>query len=120
MDTLAVEVAGLEVCELYREPLTVALPERHPLVAHDTVRVADLRGETLLLLEDGHCLREQALEVCSRVGVRDSQDFRATSLETLRQMVATGDRKSTRLNSSHLVISYAVFCLKKKNTSRIH
>src|SRR5205823_5993305 len=87
---LPVELTGLEARELYREPFTVALPERHPLAAHDTLRVADLRGETLLLLEDGHCLRDQALEVCSRVGVRDSQDFRATSLETLRQMVATG------------------------------
>ena len=87
---LPVELAGLEARELYREPFTVALPERHPLAAQDTVRVADLKGETLLLLEDGHCLRDQALEVCSQVGVRDSQDFRATSLETLRQMVATG------------------------------
>jgi LysR family hydrogen peroxide-inducible transcriptional activator len=52
--------------------------------------VADLKGETLLLLEDGHCLRDQALEVCNRVGVTEKQDFRATSLETLRQMVATG------------------------------
>ena len=51
---------------------------------------ADLKGETLLLLEEGHCLRDQALEVCSRAGTRDVQDFRATSLETLRQMVATG------------------------------
>ena len=57
---------------------------------HDSVRVADLKGETLLLLEDGHCLRDQALEVCSRVGARETQDFRATSLETLRQMVAAG------------------------------
>src|SRR5258708_35902553 len=87
---LPVELAGLEARELYSEPFTLALPERHPLAARDTVRVADLKGETLLLLEDGHCLRDQALEVCSRVGVRDSQDFRATSLETLRQMVATG------------------------------
>jgi len=87
---LPVELAGLEARELYSEAFLVALPERHPLTARPTVRVADLRGETLLLLEDGHCLRDQALEVCSRVGVRDSQDFRATSLETLRQMVATG------------------------------
>jgi LysR family hydrogen peroxide-inducible transcriptional activator len=87
---LPVEMQGLESRELYREPFLVALPERHPLAAHDTVRVADLKGETLLLLEDGHCLRDQALEVCSRVGVREQQDFRATSLETLRQMVATG------------------------------
>jgi LysR family hydrogen peroxide-inducible transcriptional activator len=87
---LPVELTGLESRELYREPFLVALPERHRLAAHDTVRIADLKGETLLLLEDGHCLRDQALEVCSRVGVREQQDFRATSLETLRQMVATG------------------------------
>jgi LysR family hydrogen peroxide-inducible transcriptional activator len=87
---LPVELAGLEARELYREPFVVAVPERHPLAAQPSVRVADLKGETLLLLEEGHCLRDQALEVCSRVGVRDPQDFRATSLETLRQMVATG------------------------------
>ena len=87
---LPVELAGLEARELYREAFLVALPERHPLAAHATVRVADLKGENLLLLEDGHCLRDQALEVCSRAGVREQQDFRATSLETLRQMVATG------------------------------
>jgi len=87
---LPVEVDGLESRELYREAFVVALPEHHPLAARERVRLADLKGEQLLLLEEGHCLRDQALEVCSRVGVSDQQDFRATSLETLRQMVATG------------------------------
>jgi len=87
---LPVDLAGLESRELYREAFTVALPERHPLAGRDSVRAADLKGETLLLLEEGHCLRDQALEVCGRVGVSQSEDFRATSLETLRQMVATG------------------------------
>ena len=87
---LPVELEGLEARELYREEFVLAVPERHPLAARERVRVAELRDETLLLLEEGHCLRDQALEVCSRVGVRDSQDFRATSLETLRQMVAAG------------------------------
>jgi len=87
---LPVELPGLACRELYREPFTVALPERHRLASRETLRVADLKDETLLLLEDGHCLRDQALEVCSRVGLKDAQDFRATSLETLRQMVATG------------------------------
>ena len=87
---LPVEAPGCEARELYSEPFTVALPEHHALAAHKTLRVADLAGETLLLLEDGHCLREQALEICSRVHTQDSQDFRATSLETLRHMVATG------------------------------
>ena len=62
----------------------------HALADLDRVKVDDLRGETLLLLEDGHCLRDQALEVCSRIRVNEAQDYRATSLETLRQMVAAG------------------------------
>ena len=87
---LPVELDGLESRELYREEFLLAIPERHRLASHERVRIADLRDEPVLLLEEGHCLRDQALEVCSRVGVRDSQDFRATSLETLRQMVAAG------------------------------
>ena len=87
---LPVDLTGLQARELYREAFVVALPDQHPLAARESVRVADLQDEKLLLLEEGHCLRDQAREVCSRVGVRDQQDFRATSLETLRQMVATG------------------------------
>jgi LysR family hydrogen peroxide-inducible transcriptional activator len=87
---LPVDTAGLEARGLYREAFSVALPEHHPLAARHSVRVADLKGEKLLLLEEGHCLRDQALEVCSRAGVHEQQDFRATSLETLRQMVASG------------------------------
>ena len=87
---LPVELEGLEARELFAEPFTVALPEHHPLAKRERIQVADLEGERLLLLEEGHCLRDQALEVCSRAGAGESQDFRATSLETLRQMVATG------------------------------
>ncbi len=75
---------------LYQEAFTVALPTHHPLAEKTTIKVQDLEGHTLLLLEDGHCLRDQALEVCSRVDVREAEDFRATSLETLRQMVVAG------------------------------
>jgi LysR family hydrogen peroxide-inducible transcriptional activator len=81
---------GLESRELYREAFTVALPQSHPLTMKETIKIQDLKGQTLLLLEDGHCLRDQALEVCSRVDVREAEDFRATSLETLRQMVVAG------------------------------
>ncbi len=49
-----------------------------------------LAGESLLLLEEGHCLRDQALDICHRVGMSEAQDVRATSLETLRQMVKAG------------------------------
>jgi LysR family hydrogen peroxide-inducible transcriptional activator len=87
---LPVELDGLVARALYDEPFTVALPAKHPLADHATVKLADLAGENLLLLEDGHCLRDQALELCGRVGLHESDDYRATSLETLRQMVAAG------------------------------
>jgi LysR family transcriptional regulator, hydrogen peroxide-inducible genes activator len=87
---LPVPQDGLDARVLYEEPFTVAVPAGHPLAARDRLKLEDLRGETLLLLEDGHCLRDQALEVCSRVRVHEDQDYRATSLETLRQMVAAG------------------------------
>jgi LysR family transcriptional regulator, hydrogen peroxide-inducible genes activator len=81
---------GIESRALYEENFTVALPNNHPLAAKTSIKVQDLKGHTLLLLEDGHCLRDQALEVCSRVDVKEAEDFRATSLETLRQMVVAG------------------------------
>jgi LysR family hydrogen peroxide-inducible transcriptional activator len=87
---LPVDLDGIEATELYDEPFTLAVPSTHPLADQERIKVEDLRGETLLLLEDGHCLRDQALEVCSRVRVNEAQDYRATSLETLRQMVAAG------------------------------
>jgi len=87
---LPVPLDGLEVRELYAEPFKVALPRNHALAARDTLRLTDIAKENLLLLEDGHCLRDQALEVCSRAQMREDQDYRATSLETLRQMVAAG------------------------------
>ncbi|HTW37940.1 MAG TPA: LysR substrate-binding domain-containing protein [Steroidobacteraceae bacterium] len=87
---LPVELEGLEARELYEEPFEVALPAGHPLAKQGTVRLQDLQHEQLLLLEEGHCLRDQALAVCSRAGMSENADFRATSLETLRQMVAAG------------------------------
>lgn len=87
---LPLEIDGLVTRTLYDEPFVVATPAQHPLATRKSIRVDDLRGVTLLLLEDGHCLRDQALDVCSRIDVREKQDFRGTSIETLRQMVAAG------------------------------
>lgn len=87
---LPVDDDGLDTRVLYEEPFVVALPERHRLSSQASIRRTDLDGETLLLLADGHCLRDHALEVCSRLDVHEDQDYRATSLETLRQMVAAG------------------------------
>ena len=87
---LPVALEGLESRELYEEPFTVAAPTSSELAKKANVKIEDLNGETVLLLEDGHCLRDQALDVCSRVDAKESEDYRATSLETLRQMVAAG------------------------------
>jgi LysR family transcriptional regulator, hydrogen peroxide-inducible genes activator len=87
---LPIAQEGMESRKLYEEAFTVALPNNHPLAAKTTIKIQDLKNQTLLLLEDGHCLRDQALEVCSRIEIREAEDFRATSLETLRQMVVAG------------------------------
>jgi LysR family hydrogen peroxide-inducible transcriptional activator len=87
---LPVPLDGLEARELYEEPFTVAVPTSSDLAKKQHLKVDDLNGETVLLLEDGHCLRDQALDVCNRVDAKESEDYRATSLETLRQMVAAG------------------------------
>jgi len=72
---------------LFEESFVLAVPESHPLAARDSLTLDELNDQQLLLLEDGHCLREQALDVCRTAGANESE-FRATSLETLRQMVA--------------------------------
>jgi LysR family hydrogen peroxide-inducible transcriptional activator len=87
---LPVHAEGIETRALYDEPFMLALPENHALARRKEARAADLDGQTLLLLEDGHCLRDQALAVCHNTTAHEKQDFRATSIETLRQMVAAG------------------------------
>lgn len=81
---------GFESRPLFDEPFLLAVPENHRLAARRQVQVSDLGDEPLLLLDEGHCLRDQALAVCARSRAHEKQDFRATSLETLRQMVAAG------------------------------
>jgi LysR family transcriptional regulator, hydrogen peroxide-inducible genes activator len=73
---------------LFREPFLLAVPEAHPLARQDSLKMRDLSRHKLLLLEDGHCLRDQALDVCQLSGASEKSEFQATSLETLRQMVA--------------------------------
>ncbi len=87
---LPIPVERLVSQTLYSESFQVALPADHALAQRRRISLDDLDGETLLLLEDGHCLRDQALAACRLARVREAPDFRATSLETLRQMVAAG------------------------------
>ncbi len=77
---------------LFSDPFVLATPIDHGLARADgPVAVDALGDEGILLLEDGHCLRDQALSVCDGAGARELVEFRASSLNTLVQMVAAGE-----------------------------
>jgi LysR family hydrogen peroxide-inducible transcriptional activator len=86
---LPIDDANLEVAPLFVEPFLAAVPGGHPLARLKSVNIDELAAAGLMLLEEGHCLRDQALEACHLQGIK-SEEIRATSLETLRQMVAMG------------------------------
>ncbi len=75
---------------LFEEEFLLAVPKTHALAERKFVKQADLANKSLLLLDDGHCLRDQALLYCQQAHAAEMKGFRATSLETLRQMVITG------------------------------
>ena len=85
---LPVNDEGMAVEILFEEPFVLALPGGHPLGEKSSITLKDLNGSELLLLDEGHCLRDHALEVCALAGAHERVDFHATSMETLRQMVA--------------------------------
>lgn len=70
------------------DPFVLACPLDHALSAKSLLHSSDLQGENLLLLEDGHCLREHALEACKLRDNQISVPYQATSLTTIVQMVA--------------------------------
>jgi LysR family transcriptional regulator, hydrogen peroxide-inducible genes activator len=87
---LPIPVERLVTRVLYPETFQVALPTDHRLARRRRLTLDDLDGETLLLLEDGHCLRDQAIDVCATVGANPEHAIQGTSLTTLCQMVSAG------------------------------
>ncbi len=79
---------GFVVEELFEDPFVLACPPTHPLAQKDTISPAELENEHLLLMEEGHCLREHALSVCKRAS--QTGDIQGTGLYTLVQMAAGG------------------------------
>ncbi len=77
--------------KLFTEDFLLAVSSSHALAKRQQVQLADIKNETMLLLDEGHCLREQTLEVCHLIGSKESENFRATSLETLRHMVSASN-----------------------------
>lgn len=76
--------------DLFREPFQLAVPRGDALAQHGTACLSDLNDREVMLLEEGHCLREHALDVCFSAGASEYGAFHATSLETLRHMVGEG------------------------------
>jgi LysR family hydrogen peroxide-inducible transcriptional activator len=72
-----------------QDDFVAALPKGHPLAKKKRLSLSELEGSRVLLLDEGHCLREQALSLCTKVRAEET-DFRATSLSTLAQMVSSG------------------------------
>jgi LysR family hydrogen peroxide-inducible transcriptional activator len=81
---------GVEVRTLFEDEFLLACPPGHRLAGGEGLATADLRGADLLLLEDGHCLREHALEACKLRDGDVNVPYQATSLNTIVQMVANG------------------------------
>lgn len=92
LDAVLMGLPNSEEClmtlPLFEEEFTLAIPANHSLAKRKIVKLADLENKQLLLLEEGHCMRDMALELCYQAKAQESKGFQATSLETLRHMVA--------------------------------
>jgi LysR family transcriptional regulator, hydrogen peroxide-inducible genes activator len=88
---LPFEEPGCTACALYDEPFVVAVPQGHPWEKRRQITGEELKKESLLLLGEGHCLRDQVLEFCGSHGRSGlARSLEGGSLETIRQMVASG------------------------------
>lgn len=87
---LPVGAADLDTMMLFEDAFHLAVPAADPLAGTDGVTVHDVSGRKLILLEEGHCLRDQALSFCAAVPSDLSAGLGATSLATVMQMVANG------------------------------
>ncbi|HHH44050.1 MAG TPA: hydrogen peroxide-inducible genes activator [Gammaproteobacteria bacterium] len=94
--SLPFDEPGILTLPLYDEPFVILLPAAHPLTRRKTLRSKNLEDETILMLGEGHCFRDQVIEACPACAPRATGDGRAvytaegSSLETIRHMVASG------------------------------
>ena len=91
---LPFEEPGIATRAVYDEPFLVAVPKGHAWEDRKRISSDELTRESLLLLGEGHCFRDQVLDICHVVRSRDRSSLARTveggSLETIRQMVASG------------------------------
>lgn len=87
---LPVDATELDCEVIFSEPLYLAVSAAHPLAKRDRVKAADLAGEDVLALGPGHQLHSLVKALCAETGARLRLDYEGTSLDTLREMTATG------------------------------
>lgn len=88
--SLPVVETGFTTALLFEEEFLLTVPHSHPLANRKFIKHNDFDDKSLLLLDDGHCMRNQVLSFCHKANIHENQNFRATSLEALRHMVAAG------------------------------
>lgn len=88
--SLPVEGAGLVMKELFRDPLYLAVPLGHPLASAPKVQLRRLSEERLLILKDGHCLRDETLAICDRASARFAGHFEADQFLTIFELIRAG------------------------------
>lgn len=86
----SVETKGMQVASIGKEEFFLAISSSHPLSKKEKISYEEIQGESLLLLEEGHCLRDQIIDYCQQIKLKDSADVSATNLETLLGMIASG------------------------------
>ncbi len=84
---LPVKIDSFEVHSWYSEEFYLCVSEMNSLYRYETIEYEDLKDQKILLLTEGHCMRDQALEICNMFDIETRRDFEGTSLETLKQMV---------------------------------
>lgn len=80
----------LELQPIRTEPLLVALPEKHKLASNDSLSLKALRGESLIMLRDGHCFRDLSLAICRRANLSPNIAFESGQFSSILGMVAVG------------------------------
>ncbi len=88
--SLPIEATDLTCSVFFQEELVAGLPRDHPLARKKRVAMKDLASHPILLLEEGNCMRDQTLNLCRESRPADPEGYRASSIESLRQMVSAG------------------------------
>ena len=87
---LPFEVPGVETRPLYDEPFATVVPKTHPWAKRASIKAEELASEKVLLLASGHCFSNQVVEACPELQRNGGEVLQGNSLETLRNMVASG------------------------------